>query len=217
MSSIPTRHSMSISTPVCYNLTTIWPLGAMTNVLRLADVRKKIIWANISSSVHLSSLTVRLETWDTRMKLRDDESLWTDTISAYEWSSFQNSKVKINCYQPQQPYSCDWSVHLQTEARTPLISTSYLLLQIALMCRYIYRDYIEQQTRSEFCSRFLPVERQLFFSVLSPSARWWMLGLCKYINWRGWSRPAPVWKCCEITFVVEWWYEFKDGWLVGWF
>ena len=42
-----------------------------------------------------------------------------------------------------------------------------------------------------------------------------MLGLCKYINWRGWSRPAPVWKCCEVTFVVEWWYEFKDGWLVG--
>lgn len=30
------------------------------------------------------------------------------------------------------------------------------------MCRYIYRDYIEQQTRSEFCSRFLPVERQFF-------------------------------------------------------
>lgn len=85
------------------------------------------------------------------------------------------------------------------------------------MCRYIYRDYIKQQTHSEFCSRFLPVERQLFFSVLSPSARWWMLGLCKYINWGGWSRPAPVWKCCEITFVVEWWYEFKDGWLVGWF
>lgn len=98
-------NSMSISTPVCYNLTTIWPLGATTNVLRLADVRKKIIWANISSSVRLSSLTVRLETWDTRMKLRDDESLWTDIVSAYEWSSFQNSKVKINCYQPQQPYS----------------------------------------------------------------------------------------------------------------
>lgn len=47
-------NSMSISTPVSYNLTTIWPLGATTNVLRLADVRKKIIWANISSSVRLS-------------------------------------------------------------------------------------------------------------------------------------------------------------------
>ena len=74
---------------------------------------------------------------------------------------------------------------------------------------------VEQQTHFEFCSRFLPVESQLFFSVLSPSARWAMLGLCKYITWGGWSRSSPMWKCCEITFVVEWWYEIKDGWLVG--
>lgn len=38
-----------------------------------------------------------------------------------------------------------------------------------------------------------------------------MLGICKLINQGVWSRSAPIGKCHEITFIVNWCYTKFDS------